>query len=90
MGCSVCTAILVEATDTVKDGSARLGAIYGTVTAAGTLVLRDGGETGDIKLQQPLVEGWMQIDVPGVLAFKTGVHATFDDSLEGALTLYFT
>lgn len=86
---SVCTAILVDGTGTVKDRSGRLGAIAGTVTAAGTLVLRDGGETGGVILQQPLEEGWMQIDVPGVLAFKTDVHATFDDSLEGALTLYF-
>jgi len=83
------SAVTVVATGDALDGRTRLAGLYFVSTSsAGSLTLRSGGASGDIKLQlaTPAVAGNYDLIIPddGIL-FKDGIHITLSNVTSATL-----
>lgn len=67
----------VTETGQVYAGPIRVKKFVVTSDAGGSVVLRDGGATGDVKVTQAISSGTIDITVPvGGFRFRKDVHAT--------------
>lgn len=69
--------IQASGTGTVHDGPCNVMCMTTNLTTAGTLTLRDGGASGQIKATVDIAAGAGHYPIPFGLFFKTSLHVTY-------------